>query len=84
MKYTLFFKEATPAEYELLGGKGSSLASMSAAEMPVPVGFCVTTLAFAEFLEKSELSKTIIDKANILDPLQNHRITHTYTYTHCC
>lgn len=70
MKYTLFFKEATPAEYELLGGKGSSLASMSAAEMPVPIGFCVTTHAFSYFLEQSKLSTTIVDKVNCIDCTQ--------------
>jgi pyruvate, water dikinase len=70
MKYTLFFKEATPAEYELLGGKGASLASMSAADMPVPVGFCVTTQAFEKFLKEAELVQKIIEKVNCIDCTQ--------------
>ena len=38
-KFSLFFKEATPDDYVLLGGKGASLASMTAANLPVPIGF---------------------------------------------
>lgn len=51
MKYTLFFNEATAEEYELLGGKGASLSSMSVAGFPVPNGFCVTTHAYAAVMQ---------------------------------
>ncbi len=39
----------------LTGGKGSSLASLVARGLPVPLGFVVTTQAFAAFLEGGEL-----------------------------
>ncbi len=67
MKYTLFFKEALPEEYYLLGGKGASLASMSAADLPVPVGFCITTHAYADFLHGSALAEAIYEKVNSID-----------------
>lgn len=60
MTYTLFFDEATPDDYPLLGGKGASLASMSAANLPVPVGFCITTDAYAAFLHESGLFETLM------------------------
>ena len=67
MKHTLFFKEAKPEEYVLLGGKGSSLASMSAAGFPVPMGFSVTTHAYAKFLEEGQLLATILEKVSCID-----------------
>ena len=67
MKHTLFFKEAKPEEYVLLGGKGSSLASMSAADFPVPMGFSVTTHAYAKFLEEGQLLATILEKVSCID-----------------
>lgn len=67
MNYTLFFKEAKPEEYELLGGKGASLASMSAADLPVPFGFCVTTHAFEAFMNESGLTKAVVDKVNCIE-----------------
>ncbi|MEC5166644.1 pyruvate,water dikinase [Flavobacterium sp. PL11] len=67
MKYTLFFKEATPEEYILLGGKGASLASMSAADFPVPMGFSVTTHAYSKFLEEGKLLDIILEKVSCID-----------------
>jgi pyruvate, water dikinase len=67
MKHTLFFKEALPEEYHLLGGKGASLASMSSAQLPVPQGFCVTTHAYEAFLESTGIKDVIIEKVNCID-----------------
>ncbi len=67
MKYTLFFKEALPEDYHLLGGKGASLASMTTANLPVPQGFCVTTNAYAAFLESGKITDIIIEKVNKID-----------------
>jgi phosphohistidine swiveling domain-containing protein len=40
------FADITPADLELVGGKGLSLGLMAAAGLPVPPGFCVTTTAY--------------------------------------
>ncbi|HVW16663.1 MAG TPA: cytochrome P450, partial [Solirubrobacteraceae bacterium] len=40
------FADADPADVAALGGKGASLASLTAAGLPVPPGFVVTTPAF--------------------------------------
>lgn len=67
MKYTLFFNQAQTADYQYLGGKGASLASMSSANMPVPVGFCVTTHAYEKFLEDSGLKTEIMAMVESID-----------------
>ena len=60
MKYTLFFKEAKPEDYPKLGGKGASLASMSLAQFPVPIGFSITTDAYQELLDSSGFKTEIL------------------------
>jgi pyruvate, water dikinase len=67
MKYTCTFKEATKEEYIKLGGKGASLASMSAANFPVPIGFCITTDAYKTHLDDSGLWTQILEKAARID-----------------
>jgi pyruvate, water dikinase len=67
MSYTLFFDEATPADYPLLGGKGASLASMCVANFPVPLGFCITTNAYSAFLEESGLFDALMAGVGCID-----------------
>jgi pyruvate, water dikinase len=62
MKYTLFFNDATPADYDKLGGKGASLARMSNAQFPVPIGFSVTTDAYKQVLEASGLKDMVLQR----------------------
>jgi phosphoenolpyruvate synthase/pyruvate phosphate dikinase len=40
------------AQLALVGGKGASLARLSAAGLPVPVGFHVTTAAYKAFVNR--------------------------------
>lgn len=61
-KYTLFFKEAKPEDYDKLGGKGASLASMSVAQFPVPIGFSITTDAYKELLDSSGFKTLILER----------------------
>ncbi len=56
MKYVYFFDEGTKLPEgasirNLLGGKGAGLAEMSAAGLPVPSGFTITTEACLRFYE---------------------------------
>src|SRR5690625_620564 len=44
------FDDGTEPKLENLGGKGASLVTMTAAGMPVPPGFVITTAAFDQFL----------------------------------
>ena len=54
---------ALAADLDTVGGKGLSLASMTAAGFPVPAGFTVTTAAYREFVSDNDLQEAIIDRA---------------------
>ena len=43
-----------PAEKDLLGGKGASLAAMSRAGLPVPPGFTITTECCRAFFDNAQ------------------------------
>lgn len=65
-RYVQFFDAGIAPEHELLGGKCASLVTMTAAGMPVPPGFAVTTATYDEFVRESGLAATI---AKLLDGL---------------
>ncbi len=50
-----------------VGGKGANLAWMARAGLPVPPGFCVTTAAYAAFLEHAD-ADTLFGALNALAP----------------
>jgi len=59
------------ATLERVGGKGTSLARMARAGLPVPGGFHVTTDAYHSFVFVNELETSILDAlslANEMDP----------------
>ncbi len=66
--YVVFFDSDHEPTLELLGGKCASLVSMTAAGMPVPPGFAVTTAAFDHFIDGSGLRKEISDLLSEIDP----------------
>ncbi|AWK76178.1 phosphoenolpyruvate synthase (plasmid) [Rhodococcus oxybenzonivorans] len=66
--YIQFFDEGLPPEHELLGGKCASLVTMTAAGMPVPPGFAVTTALYDAFITASGLGEVIAAKLESLDP----------------
>lgn len=57
--YVQFFDGDQPPSHDLLGGKCASLVSMTAAGMPVPPGFAVTTAAYDAFIHESGLADFI-------------------------
>ena len=54
---------APAAELDTVGGKGLSLARLTAAGFAVPAGFTVTTAAYRQFVADDDLQQTIIDLA---------------------
>ncbi|MHB8147385.1 MAG: pyruvate, phosphate dikinase, partial [Vulcanimicrobiaceae bacterium] len=50
-KYVYFFEEGDGSMNDLLGGKGAGLAEMTAAHLPVPSGFTITTQACLGFYD---------------------------------
>ena len=55
--------DTNDASLEVVGGKGRSLAKMASAGMDVPGGFYVTTSAYRQFIEESNLQAAILDLA---------------------
>ncbi len=66
-RYVQFFDGGIAPEHDLLGGKCASLVTMTAAGMPVPPGFAVTTATYDEFVEGSGLAATISTLLEDLD-----------------
>lgn len=62
-----FFDADLPGDIDLLGGKCASLVTMTAAGMPVPPGFAVTTAAYDTFVTESGLRAMIDESLADLD-----------------
>ena len=54
-----FFDERRPGDLARLGGKCQSLVALTAAGMPVPPGFAVTTDAYTSFIETAGVADEI-------------------------
>jgi pyruvate,water dikinase len=63
-----FFDEPGSADVEILGGKCASLVALTAAGMPVPPGFAVTTDAYTAFVESSGVADDIHRLLQSIDP----------------
>ncbi|MHA3834652.1 PEP/pyruvate-binding domain-containing protein [Terrabacter sp. AAH1] len=66
--YVQFFDDGLEPQHELLGGKCASLVTMTAAGMPVPPGFAVTTLAYDRFVDAAGIATEIAHKLAALSP----------------
>ncbi len=53
------FRDPRCQVVELTGGKGASLATMTAEELPVPPGFVITSAAFAAAVDEEELREVM-------------------------
>jgi pyruvate,water dikinase len=60
----LSFSEIRAADHPLVGGKGANLGEMTHAGFPVPSGFCLTTIAFQQFMDACPDSDSLY---NLLD-----------------
>lgn len=65
--YIQAFDDGRAPVLETLGGKGASLVSMTAAGMPVPPGFVVTTASFNAFVEEAGIAEQITRLLGDLD-----------------
>ena len=60
----LSFSDIRAADLPLVGGKGANLGEMTHAGFPVPSGFCLTTIAFQQFIDAYPDSDSLY---NLLD-----------------
>jgi pyruvate,water dikinase len=59
MEHILWLDQIKEDDFNLVGGKGYNLGIMTQLKLPVPDGFAVTTKAFDEFLEATEIKEQI-------------------------
>ena len=64
----VWFKEVSKADIASVGGKGANLGELTNASIPVPPGFIVTSDAYYEFLEKTQITDLIREKLKTLNP----------------
>ena len=62
-RYVQFFDAGIAPDHDQLGGKCASLVTMTAAGMPVPPGFAVTTGTYDAFIAESGLADFIAEHA---------------------
>lgn len=65
---TLPFSAIHASDLPLVGGKGANLGEMTQAGFPLPPGFCVTTVAFRQFMQDSGLVEEIYRSLEKLAP----------------
>ena len=59
MMYVHWLHEVEPEAEALVGGKGANLARLARAGLPVPIGFCVSTLAYEYFVLAAGLAAAV-------------------------
>ena len=63
----LKFAEIRSEDLPRVGGKGANLGEMTAAGLPIPDGFCVTTAAYARFIAQLPEFDRMLDALDRLD-----------------
>jgi phosphoenolpyruvate synthase/pyruvate phosphate dikinase len=73
--YTLSFQQVDKTKHSLVGGKGANLGELSSIrKVEVPDGFCITTDAYAEFVESGQEFKLMVKKLSALKPNESKRV----------
>lgn len=73
MEITREFKKINKHDVLIAGGKGASLGEMTQVKIQVPAGFVILSLAFDNFLEKSNLKMEV---KNILKSIKINNTKH--------
>ncbi len=66
-KNILWFGEVDKDDINLVGGKGANLGEMTAAAIPVPRGFIVTSKAYFDFLKENKLKSKLYQELKRVD-----------------
>lgn len=67
-KYVLYVNEVDKTYLSFVGGKGANLGEMTKAGFPVPQGFCITTLAYRNFVETSKEMNDFFNQLDRVSP----------------
>ncbi|MCL7418402.1 MAG: pyruvate, phosphate dikinase, partial [Halalkalicoccus sp.] len=64
-QYVVSFGDAAATDRLLVGGKGANLATLIDAGLPVPNGFCVTTLAFRQLVNSESIDGLLAELSEL-------------------
>lgn len=67
MNDVIHFEDVDGTRHDLVGGKAVNLAQLVAAGLRVPVGFTVSTHAYAAAIEESGIERSVLDSVEALD-----------------
>jgi len=68
--YIKWFNEVGKRNISLVGGKGANLGELTKQGINVPPGFCITSIAYKEFIQSARIEgkmKKLIDSIDIED-----------------
>ncbi|WP_224450497.1 PEP/pyruvate-binding domain-containing protein [Haloprofundus salilacus] len=71
--YVVSLNDPAATDRALVGGKGANLARLVGAGLPVPDGFCVTTVAYWELVDDESVDE-LLDDLSDLDPAAIDRV----------
>ncbi|WP_246333854.1 phosphoenolpyruvate synthase [Thermoactinomyces mirandus] len=77
MNYILHFNQIDRKSIPLVGGKGANLGELARAGFPVPPGFCVTTVAYRQWIDANREMEQWFDQLKHLKPEQLDEIRRT-------
>jgi phosphoenolpyruvate synthase/pyruvate phosphate dikinase len=67
-QYVLYFSETDKSSIGLVGGKGANLGELChITGINVPTGFCITTQAYTDFVNRSEEVSRLLDALQAID-----------------
>tara|TARA_Y100000031_G_scaffold154481_1_gene202338 strand:+ start:2698 stop:3642 length:945 start_codon:yes stop_codon:yes gene_type:complete len=70
--YTRSLKNISSNDVAIAGGKGASLGEMIKSDIPVPDGFVITTKAFEQFLDETDLRQEVRAQLSEVDTAVVH------------
>lgn len=76
--YVVSLDDPMATDRALVGGKGSNLAQFVGAGLPVPDGFCVTTIAYRELVDDESVD-ALLDDLLDLDPADTEAVVDVGT-----
>lgn len=78
-KLVVWFSEVDKEDIGLVGGKGANLGEMVKANLPIPPGFIITSLAYYEFLDENNLRgqiRKILAGLDVENPVKLHEASN--------
>lgn len=76
-RYIAWFNEIDKEDIPVVGGKGANLGEMVQAGIPVPFGFVITSKAYFDFLEETDLTKQIKAQLQLMDHKNSKSLSET-------